>query len=80
MAAVLPTVSTQCVGSFANGTAHYQLKCQKTTDDEGNAVYVCMGAKLQAAQCNNGINRRCSNIKSRAFLPSITRCLQKMFS
>ena len=80
MAAVLPTVSTNCIGTFQDGTAHYQLKCQKTVDDEGNPIYICLGAKMQAAQCNNGINRKCSNVKSIAFLPSITRCLQRMYA
>ncbi len=79
MAAVLPTVSTNCKGTYSDGTTHQQLKCKKTVDEEGNSVFTCLGSRLQAAQCNNGINRRCSNTKSTAFLPSITRCLQNLF-
>jgi len=76
--ATLPTPANHCQGTYASGEANHQFRCVKSYDDEGLPVYACTTRRLYNAQCLNGINRQCSS-NSRAFVASITICIQRLF-
>jgi hypothetical protein len=77
MAAVTPTVSNHCRGTFASGDPDVRFLCLKEVDEDGNNVFACAGMRLFKANCPK-INQSCSHF-STAYLPAITICYQRIF-
>lgn len=72
MAAVTPTTSNKCVGTFTDGTPNINLYCEKT-----DASHVCATWRNFVAACPK-LNQLCGG-KSSAWVAAITVCNQRLF-